>query len=143
VESLRVGGGGEEAGGRHGGGRRWHDGGGGSRWREEEDAPVGSSAMVLARVGDEVYWFGGEFIASTVSGTLRVSQVFDLKSRRWSRLETTVETEPLDATGADSKHGTYGVPFVEEGVTKIMAPGGAATAWFDPMSKVHVFIPGE
>ena len=26
-------------------------------------------------------------------------------------------------------------------VISIMAPGGAATAWFDPMSKVHVFTP--
>ncbi len=30
---------------------------------------------------------------------------------------------------------------VENGVPKILAPGGAATAWFDPMSKVHVFTP--
>lgn len=111
------------------------------RWRREEDAPVGSSANVLAAVGEKVYWFGGEFIASTVSGTLRASQVFDVSTRRWSRLRTTIETTPLDATGADAKHGTYGIPFVEEDVTKIMAPGGAATAWFDPMSKVHVFIP--
>jgi hypothetical protein len=59
------------------------------------------------------------------------------------RKETTVETTPLDATGADAKHGTYGVTIVEEGVAKILAPGGAATAWFDPMSRVHVFVPGE
>jgi hypothetical protein len=55
-------------------------------------------------------------------------------------LATTVTTGPLDATGADAKHGTYGVTIVEDGVRKIMAPGGAATAWFDPMSKVHIFI---
>lgn len=110
-------------------------------WRREEDAPVGASANVLAAVGSKVYSFGGEFIASNVTGTLHASQVFDLETRRWSRLDTTVETTPLDATGADAKHGTYGVPFLEDGVTKIMAPGGAATAWFDPMSKVHVFVP--
>ncbi len=110
-------------------------------WRKEEDAPVGASANILAAVGDKVYSFGGEFIASNVTGTLHASQVFDVPTRSWSRLETTIETAPLDATGADAKHGTYGVPFVEDGVTKIMAPGGAATAWFDPMSKVHVFVP--
>jgi Ca2+-binding RTX toxin-like protein len=49
--------------------------------------------------------------------------------------------EPLDASGATSKHGTYGVRFIEGATIKIMAPGGAATAWFDPMSKVHVFDP--
>lgn len=48
---------------------------------------------------------------------------------------------PLDAGGASSKHGTYGVVFQEEGSTRIMAPGGASTAWFDPVSKVHVFEP--
>jgi hypothetical protein len=72
---------------------------------------------------------------------LIASQVFDLGTREWSRLETTVSNTPLDAAGADAKHGTYGVTITEEGVQKIMAPGGAATAWFDPMSKVHVFTP--
>jgi hypothetical protein len=110
-------------------------------WRREQDAPVGTSANILAAVGECVYSFGGEFIASNVTGTLEASQVFHLPSRSWRRLRSTVRTEPLDATGATSKHGTYGVTFVEEGTTKIMAPGGAATAWFDPMSKVHVFIP--
>lgn len=114
---------------------------GSGEWRREEDAPVGASANVLGLIDDRVYSFGGEFIASNVTGTLHASQVFDLGTRRWSRLETTVETTPLDATGADAKHGTYGVPFTEDGVTKLMAPGGASTAWFDPMSKVHVFTP--
>jgi hypothetical protein len=115
--------------------------GGAGEWRKEEDAPVGASANILGLVGDKVYSFGGEFIASNVTGTLHASQVFDVPSRTWSRLETTVEKTPLDATGADAKHGTYGVTFVEDGVTKIMAPGGASTAWFDPVSKVHVFVP--
>lgn len=110
-------------------------------WRPEQDAPVGASANILAAVGTRVFSFGGEFIASNITGTLIASQVFDLTTRRWSRLQTTVATAPLDASGADAKHGTYGVTFVEEGVAKIMAPGGASTAWFDPMSKVHVFIP--
>lgn len=110
-------------------------------WRKEEEAPVGASANVLAAVGNRVYSFGGEFIASNITGTLIASQVFDVTTRSWSRLATTVTTTPLDATGADSKHGTYGATIVENGVHKILAPGGAATAWFDPMSKVHVFIP--
>jgi hypothetical protein len=110
-------------------------------WRREQDAPVGASANILAAVGRRVYSFGGEFIASNITGTLQASQVFDVSTRSWSRLATTVTTGPLDATGADSKHGTYGVTIVENGVRKIMAPGGAATAWFDPMSKVHIFIP--
>jgi hypothetical protein len=76
-----------------------------------------------------------------VSGTVRTSQVFDVRSRTWSRLRTRVRTEPLDATGADNKHGTYGIAFRENGRTRIMAPGGASTAWFDPISKVHVFTP--
>jgi hypothetical protein len=110
-------------------------------WRQEQDAPVGASANILAAVGNRVFSFGGEFIASNITGTLQASQVFDVRTRSWSRLETTVESTPLDAAGADTKHGTYGVTFVEDGVTKIMAPGGAATAWFDPISKVHVFTP--
>jgi hypothetical protein len=116
---------------------------GANGWRREEKSPVGTSANILARVGKCVYSFGGEFIASNVTGTLIASQVFHVPSRSWRVLESTVRTEPLDATGATSKHGTFGVRFVEEGVTKIMAPGGAATAWFDPMSKVHVFISPE
>ena len=111
------------------------------RWRREQPAPVGTSANILGAVRGCVYSFGGEFIASNVTGTLRASQVFNLRSRSWSRLRTTVRTTPLDASGADAKHGTYGVVYAEDGVTKIMAPGGAATAWFDPMSKVHVFTP--
>ena len=112
-------------------------------WRREQDAPVGTSANVLAAVGKCVYSFGGEFIASNVTGTLQASQVFHVPSRTWRRLESTIRTQPLDATGATTKHGTFGVPFVERGVTKVMAPGGAATAWFDPMSKVHVFVPPD
>jgi hypothetical protein len=112
-------------------------------WRMEQDAPVGASANILGAVGNKVYSFGGEFIASNITGTLTASQVFDVKTRSWSRLVTSVATTPLDATGADQKHGTYGVTIVEQGVPKIMAPGGAGTAWFDPMSKVHVFTPGE
>lgn len=110
-------------------------------WTDEEEAPVGASANILARVGDQVYSFGGEFIASNITGTLTASQVFDLSTRSWSRLQTTIETAPLDATGADNKHGTYGLTFVEGGVTRIMAPGGASTAWFAPMSRVHIFTP--
>ncbi len=112
-------------------------------WRKEQEAPVGASANILAAVGKLVYSFGGEFIASNITGTLHASQVFDVRTRTWSRLATTVATTPLDAAGADAKHGTYGVTIVENGVAKIMAPGGASTAWFDPMSKVHVFTPGE
>jgi hypothetical protein len=111
------------------------------RWRREQPAPVGASANILGAVGTCVYSFGGEFMASNVSGTLTASQVFDVRRRAWRRLQTTIRTTPLDATGADGKHGTYGVVFVENGTRKIMAPGGAATAWFDPMSKVHVFTP--
>ncbi|HEU4383630.1 MAG TPA: hypothetical protein VFR85_09015, partial [Anaeromyxobacteraceae bacterium] len=110
-------------------------------WRPEENAPVGASANILALVGNRVFSFGGEFIASNITGTLISSQFFDVTTRRWSRLQTTFATTPLDASGADAKHGTYGVTIVEEGVSKIMAPGGASTAWFDPMSKVHVFTP--
>ena len=113
------------------------------RWRREQPAPVGTSANILAAVGPCVYSFGGEFIASNVSGTLRTSQVFDVRSRTWSRLRTRVRTQPLDATGADNKHGTYGIAFRESGRTRIMAPGGASTAWFDPISKVHVFTPPQ
>ena len=112
-------------------------------WRKEQDAPVGASANILAAIENRVYSFGGEFIASNITGTLIASQVFDVASRSWSRLETTYATTPLDATGADAKHGTYGVTIRENGVSKIMAPGGASTAWFDPVSKVHVFTPGD
>ena len=110
-------------------------------WSDEEEAPAGSSANILSRIGDQVYSFGGEFIASNITGTLTASQVFDIPSRRWSRLKTTVTTAPLYANGADNKHGTYGITFEENGVSKIMAPGGASTAWFAPMSKVHIFTP--
>jgi hypothetical protein len=112
-----------------------------SEWRQEQDAPVGASANILAAIGTRVFSFGGEFIASNITGTVTASQVFDVGTREWSRLETTVENTPLDAAGADAKHGTYGVTITEDGVQKIMAPGGAATAWFDPISKVHVFTP--
>jgi hypothetical protein len=110
-------------------------------WRREPDAPVGTSANVLAAVGDCVYSFGGEFIASNVTGTVINSQVFHVPSRTWRLLESTVQTKPTDAGGATSKHGTYGIPFTEGGVKKIMAPGGASLAWFAPMSRVHVFTP--
>jgi hypothetical protein len=110
-------------------------------WRREQDAPVGTSANILAGVGDCVYSFGGEFIASNVSGTLTASQVFHLPTRSWRVLRSRVRTRGRDASGATSKHGTYGVVFRERGRTRIMAPGGAATAWFDPISKVHVFTP--
>jgi hypothetical protein len=110
-------------------------------WRREPDAPVGTSANILAAVGDCVYSFGGEFIASTVSGTLTASQVFHVPTRSWRVLNSRVRARNRDASGATSKHGTYGVVFRERGRTRIMAPGGAATAWFDPMSKVHVFTP--
>jgi hypothetical protein len=110
-------------------------------WRREQDAPFGASANVLGRIGRRVYSFGGEFIASNITGTVIASQFFDLRTRSWSRLQTTVRTTPLDASGADSKHGTYGAVISENGQEKIISPGGAATAWFDPMSKVHVFTP--
>jgi hypothetical protein len=110
-------------------------------WRHEQDAAMGTSANILAAVGRCVYSFGGEFIASNITGTLTNSQVFDIDSRSWKRLRTVVDSQPLDAGGADNKHGTYGVTIQENGVTKIMAAGGASTAWFAPMSKVHVFLP--
>jgi hypothetical protein len=110
-------------------------------WRREEDAPFGASANVLGRIGRRVYSFGGEFIASNISGTVISSQFFDLGTRSWSRLQPTVQTTPLDASGAESKHGTYGAVITENGQQKIVSPGGASTAWFDPMSKVHVFTP--
>jgi hypothetical protein len=113
----------------------------GGGWRKEQDALFGASANVLGRIGRRVYSFGGEFIASNITGTVISSQFFDLDTRSWSRLQTTVRTTPLDASGADSKHGTYGAVIIENGQEKIIAPGGAATAWFDPMSKVHVFTP--
>ncbi len=110
-------------------------------WQREPDSPVGTSANVLAAVGDCVYSFGGEFIASNITGTVTNSQVFDVVNRVWRFVDATVSKTPLDASGATNKHGTYGIAFVENGVTKIMAPGGASTAWFDPMSRVHVFTP--
>ena len=112
-------------------------------WRRHQDAPAGTSANILAAVGDCVYSFGGEFIASNVTGTLNASQVFHVPTGRWRRLRTRTRTRPLDAAGAISKHGTYGVPFREDGTARIMAPGGAPTAWFDPTSKVHVFTPPQ
>jgi len=110
-------------------------------WRREADAPIGASANILARVGDCVYSFGGEFIASNVTGTVTDAQVFHLPSRSWRLVEPTFAKQPFDAAGATSKHGTYGLTFTENGVAKIMAPGGANLAWFSPMSRVHVFIP--
>ncbi len=110
-------------------------------WRREPDAPIGTSANVLGAVGECIYSFGGEFIASNVTGTVTNSQVFHVPSRTWRLLESTVQDKPVDAGGATSKHGTYGIPFTEGGVKKIMAPGGASLAWFAPMSRVHVFTP--
>ena len=110
-------------------------------WRREPDAPVGTSANILAAVGNCVYSFGGEFNANNVTGTVTASQVFHVPSRTWRLVEPTFAKEPYDASGVISKHGTYGLAFEEQGQKKIMAPGGAATAWFDPMSRVHVFIP--
>ncbi|HEU4383560.1 MAG TPA: hypothetical protein VFR85_08660, partial [Anaeromyxobacteraceae bacterium] len=43
-------------------------------WRPEENAPVGASANILALVGNRVFSFGGEFIASNITGTLISSQ---------------------------------------------------------------------
>ena len=117
------------------------DDGHGGGWRKEQDAPFGAGANVLGRIGRRVYSFGGEFIASNVTGTVTSSQFFNLDTRSWSRLETTTKKAPLDAAGADNKHGTYGVVITENGQEKILSPGGASTAWFDPMSKVHVFTP--
>ena len=105
------------------------------------ESSFGASANVLGRIGRRVYSFGGEFIASNISGTVTASQFFDLDTRSWSRLQPTVQTTPLDATGADNKHGTYGAVIRENGQEKVISPGGAATAWFDPMSKVHIFTP--
>lgn len=110
-------------------------------WRAEPAAPIGTSANVLAAVGSCVYSFGGEFIASNITGTLVNSQAFHIPTRTWRLVDSEIATAPLNAAGATSKHGTYGIVYVEGGVTKIMAPGGAATAWFDPMSRVHVFTP--
>lgn len=114
---------------------------GDAAWRREPDAPIGASANILARVGDCVYSFGGEFIASNVTGTVSEAQAFHLPSRSWRLVDSTFAKQPFDATGATSKHGTYGLTFTENGVTKIMAPGGANLAWFSPMSRVHVFVP--
>lgn len=113
----------------------------GGGWRKEQDAPFGASANVLGRIGRRVYSFGGEFIASNITGTVTASQFFDLHTRTWSRLQTRTLTDPLDASGADNKHGTYGAVITENGEQRIVSPGGASTAWFDPMSKVHVFTP--
>ncbi len=88
-----------------------------------------------------MYSFGGEFIASNVTGTVTESQVFHLPSRSWRLVDPTFAKQPFDATGATSKHGTYGLTFTENGVAKIMAPGGANLTWFSPQSRVHVFIP--
>lgn len=118
-------------------------------WRREPDAPIGASANVLAAVGDCVYSFGGEFIASNVTGTMIESQVFHVPSRTWREVDATFSTTPLDAATPAvgpapvpiSRHGTYGIAFVENGKTRIMAPGGAITAWFNPISQVHVFTP--
>ena len=85
-----------------------------ARWRAEQNAPVGTSANILGAVGSCVYSFGGEFIASNISGTTNASQVFDARGRRWRRLRATVRTEPLDASGATSKHGAEDVPFAVE-----------------------------
>ena len=110
-------------------------------WRRERAAPVGTSANIIGAVGSCVYSFGGEFTANNITGTMNASQAFHLPSCSWRRLRTSVRERPLNASGASAKHGTYGVVFEEGSSTKIMAPGGAPTAWFDPTSKVHVFTP--
>lgn len=112
-------------------------------WRREPDAPVGTSASILAAIGDCVYSFGGEFTANNVTGTVHTSQVFHLPSRNWRMLETNLHAEPLDVAGVVSKHGTYGITFEDNGQRKIIAPGGVSLAWFAPMSRVHVFTPPE
>ena len=87
-------------------------------WRREQDAPVGASANILAAVGRRVYSFGGEFIASNITGTLQASQVFDVRTRSWSRLATTVTTAPLDATGADANTAPTASPLSRMGFAR-------------------------
>jgi hypothetical protein len=112
-------------------------------WRQEPPAPIGTSANILAAIGECVYSFGGEFNANNVTGTVTASQVFHVPSRSWRLVESSFASEPLDAGGVISKHGTYGLVFEEDGQHKIMAPGGASLAWFAPMSRVHIFTPPE
>ena len=116
---------------------------GARRWRRDPEAPAGTSANILGAVGSCVYSFGGEFTANNITGTMNASQAFHLPTRSWRRVRSDVRKEPLDASGATTKHGTYGVVFEEDSSMRIMAPGGAPTAWFDPTSKVHVFTPPQ
>jgi N-acetylneuraminic acid mutarotase len=112
-------------------------------WRQEEDAPIGGSAGVVAAVGECIYAFGGEFSQFTDTGTLKASQVFHTPSATWRTLESDIQEEPLDASDALILHGVFGVTFEELGQTKIMAAGGGDEAWIAPISKVHIFTPPD
>jgi hypothetical protein len=112
-------------------------------WRPEPDAPIGASANIVGAVGSCIYAFGGEFIATTHTGTLSVSQVFHVPTNTWRILEPAFREEPYDASLADRLHGVFGAVITETGEQKIIAPGGGERAWLAPISRVHFFTPPE
>ena len=95
-------------------------------WRREQDAPIGTSANVLAAVGDCFYSFGGEFIASNVTGTVINSQVFHVPSRTWRLLESAVSRMPLNAAGAPASTGRTESPSSRTGSPRSWRPTARA-----------------
>jgi N-acetylneuraminic acid mutarotase len=112
-------------------------------WQQEEEAPIGGSAGIVAAIDQCIYAFGGEFTPFTHTGTLRASQVFHVPSGAWRTLDSDVQDEPLDASDVLHLHGVFAATFEEEGQTKILVAGGGDEAWGSPISKVHIFTPPE
>lgn len=112
-------------------------------WRQEEDAPIGGSAGIVAAVNECIYAFGGEFTPFTHTGTLRASQVFHVPSGAWRTLDAEIQEEPLDAGDVLHLHGVFAALFEEDGQTKIFVAGGGDEAWGSPISKTHIFTPPQ
>jgi hypothetical protein len=109
-------------------------------WRQEQDAPIGGSAGIVASVDQCIYVFGGEFTPMTQTGTLRASQVFHAPTGTWQLLQSQIADEP-DASDALALHGVYGGVFTTRASPHIFAMGGGDEAWGSPISKTHIFTP--
>jgi hypothetical protein len=112
-------------------------------WRQEQPAPVGGSAGIVAAVGECIYSFGGEFTPLRHTGTLLVSQVFHVPSGVWRTLHSRIESSPLDATEVLQLQGVFGAVLGEAGAERIFVLGGGDQAWGSPISKTHSFTPPE
>jgi hypothetical protein len=110
------------------------------QWRQEQDAPIGGSAGVVASIDQCIYVFGGEFTPMTMTGTLRASQVFHAPTGTWQLLQSQIADEP-DASDALALHGVFGEVFTTKASPHIFVFGGGDEAWGAPISKTHIFTP--